>query len=397
MFRIWWLLIWIALWARSWSFYWKLARLWKALILRKRKKNSTAFPESRSRSRSRMIYQNKADCVWVGRRRFRAKGNPRFEPFENRVLRVAQTWLNGISPRLENFAGQLKRNQLQKGPAPTVSVPAFFSFLSCLSVSVMSWSVRVFKSLVCPCLSDVFSPICPVPVLSGRSVAAYVSTISSCQHFYVPFRHLANIAPLSDHRSSFFKVCFELRLKEKCLTFIDTLQVQRWVALTETRICTIIEISQKILYVYTCLCVWYVYTENHVCIRICIYTHKHTYPCTHACEHIFYMWTGFPQKKQTDIMGCLGWVYIHTYIHTYYIHTCILQRRPSDQTKPREFLGPTYMHRGNFWDLHTCTGGISGTYRCIHAYTLKYIHSVSLLHDVHIHTYVKVPKTISIQ
>jgi hypothetical protein len=54
----------------------------------------------------------KADCVWVGRRRSRPKGNPRFEPFENCVFRVAQTWLNGIFPSPREFCGQLKRNQL---------------------------------------------------------------------------------------------------------------------------------------------------------------------------------------------------------------------------------------------------------------------------------------------
>jgi hypothetical protein len=54
----------------------------------------------------------KADCIWVGRRRSRPKGNPRFEPFENCVFGVAQTWLHGISPSPREFCGQLKRNQL---------------------------------------------------------------------------------------------------------------------------------------------------------------------------------------------------------------------------------------------------------------------------------------------
>ncbi len=55
---------------------------------------------------------HKADCVWVGRRRSRAKGKPRCEPFENCVLRVAQTWLNGIFPLPREFCGQLKRKKL---------------------------------------------------------------------------------------------------------------------------------------------------------------------------------------------------------------------------------------------------------------------------------------------
>jgi hypothetical protein len=45
-------------------------------------------------------------------RRSRPKGKPRFEPFENCVFRVAQTWLNGIFPSPREFCGQLKRNQL---------------------------------------------------------------------------------------------------------------------------------------------------------------------------------------------------------------------------------------------------------------------------------------------
>ncbi len=53
----------------------------------------------------------KADCVWVGRRRSRPKGNPRFKPFENCVFCVVQTWLNGIFPSPREFCGQLKRNQ----------------------------------------------------------------------------------------------------------------------------------------------------------------------------------------------------------------------------------------------------------------------------------------------
>jgi hypothetical protein len=55
---------------------------------------------------------DKADCVWVGRRRSRPKAKPRFEPFENCVFRVAQTWLNGIFPSPREFCGQLKRKQL---------------------------------------------------------------------------------------------------------------------------------------------------------------------------------------------------------------------------------------------------------------------------------------------
>jgi hypothetical protein len=35
-----------------------------------------------------------------------------FEPFENCVFRVAQTWLNGIFPSPREFCSQLKRNQL---------------------------------------------------------------------------------------------------------------------------------------------------------------------------------------------------------------------------------------------------------------------------------------------
>ncbi len=66
------------------------------------------------------IYQNwhtyintyKADCVRVCRRRSPPKGKSRFEPFENCVFRVAQTWLNGIFPSPREFCGQLKRNQL---------------------------------------------------------------------------------------------------------------------------------------------------------------------------------------------------------------------------------------------------------------------------------------------
>jgi hypothetical protein len=54
-----------------------------------------------------------SDCVRVGRQRSRATGNPRFKLFENRVLCVAQTWLNGISPRLENLLPERRPTQTQ--------------------------------------------------------------------------------------------------------------------------------------------------------------------------------------------------------------------------------------------------------------------------------------------
>jgi hypothetical protein len=56
----------------------------------------------------------KADCVRVGRQRSRAKGTPVVSR-ENCVLRVAQTWLNGIFPLPREFCGQLKRKQLYVG------------------------------------------------------------------------------------------------------------------------------------------------------------------------------------------------------------------------------------------------------------------------------------------
>jgi hypothetical protein len=61
------------------------------------------------------VRNDRADCVWVGRRRSRPKGKTRFEPFENCVFRVAQTWLSGIFPSPREFCGQLKRNQLYRG------------------------------------------------------------------------------------------------------------------------------------------------------------------------------------------------------------------------------------------------------------------------------------------
>ncbi len=57
-------------------------------------------------------YIHKADCVWVGRRRSRPKGKRRFEPFENCVFRVVQTWWNGIFPSPRELCGQLKRKEL---------------------------------------------------------------------------------------------------------------------------------------------------------------------------------------------------------------------------------------------------------------------------------------------
>ncbi len=45
----------------------------------------------------------------------RAKRTPRCEPFEICVLRVAETWLNGIFPLPREFCGQLRRKQLYLG------------------------------------------------------------------------------------------------------------------------------------------------------------------------------------------------------------------------------------------------------------------------------------------
>jgi hypothetical protein len=55
----------------------------------------------------------KADCVWVGRRRSRPKGKPRFEPLEKCVFRVAQTWLNGSLSSPREFCGQLNQLYMQ--------------------------------------------------------------------------------------------------------------------------------------------------------------------------------------------------------------------------------------------------------------------------------------------
>ncbi len=81
-----------------------------------------------------VTYYNKADCVWVGRRRSRPKGKPRFKPFGNCVLRVAQTWLNGNFPSPREFCGQLKRKQLytEEMWCLTQLIPSIMLFLYCV-------------------------------------------------------------------------------------------------------------------------------------------------------------------------------------------------------------------------------------------------------------------------
>jgi hypothetical protein len=85
----------------------------------------------------------KADCVWVGRRRSRPRGNPVLSRLKIAFFALYKRGWTGFSLRLENFCGQLKRNQLYTNTYVHTYVSGLVS-----SLHVTPWSTcNIAKSM----------------------------------------------------------------------------------------------------------------------------------------------------------------------------------------------------------------------------------------------------------